>query len=138
VEQRCPKCRLISPATATHCDCGWDFTSNSLTPAAAWAESRKYARYPLYSWLFPLIAWTSQLVFALSVAVLPDVAVALGFAITIAQFVLIVYGLYFGMKALTAARTTISSGQRTAAIVGVVLSSGTILLIVGAAVYRSV
>jgi threonine/homoserine/homoserine lactone efflux protein len=34
----CPHCTLISPDSATHCDCGFDFASS---PAEMKAESRK-------------------------------------------------------------------------------------------------
>jgi hypothetical protein len=28
VDKRCPKCKLLNPAEAERCDCGWDFATN--------------------------------------------------------------------------------------------------------------
>ena len=33
MSQRCPQCRLISPAEAARCDCGYDFASKTVKPS---------------------------------------------------------------------------------------------------------
>jgi hypothetical protein len=127
---------LLNPPTATRCDCGWDFASQALSPSAAHAEAQKYVQYALRSWQFPLMVWASQLIFAVSMMVIPQLA-PVGLLLMLGQFVLIVYGLSFGLKALSKGRTSLSLSQRRSAIFGVALSSGTILLIAGFTLYKS-
>jgi hypothetical protein len=52
----------------------------------------------------------------------------------VAQGVLLILGFYFGAKVLALGRSSVPAGSWRAALVGVGLSAGTILLIVGLAI----
>jgi hypothetical protein len=136
MEQRCPKCGLFTLPTATICDCGWDFAAGKLQSGAAHAESEKYTRYAQRGWLYPVIGWVSQIILTLSLRGISGLA-ALWLLAAVVQFVLIVAGFYFGLKASMAGRAYLSPGQRGAAMVGVILSGGTIILITVLAVCES-
>jgi hypothetical protein len=133
MDQTCPKCRLISPVGATRCDCGWDFAAGQLSAGASELQTRTTAATAKASWLCPLIAWGSQIVLALTLRGVPGLGL-LWLIAMLAQGVLIVLGLYFGAKVLALGRSSVPPATWGAALMGVVLSGGTILLIVGLSV----
>jgi hypothetical protein len=92
-------------------------------------QSRALAFKARLSWLFPVIAWGSQFVFALTLRGVRGLAL-FWLTVMLAQGALIILGLYFGAKVL-AAGSSVAPPTRRAAMTGLVLSVGTILLIVG-------
>jgi hypothetical protein len=87
------------------------------------------------SWLCPIIAWASQILFAMALRGVAGLSV-LWLLAAIAQLVLIVAGLYFGVKVLAMGRAVVDSEIRLQAIVGTVLSGATILLIAGLFIFN--
>jgi hypothetical protein len=130
VEQTCPKCRLISPAGTARCDCGWDFASGQLSAGAALAQSSTAASRAKWSWLCPLIAWVSQIALALALRGVRGLAL-FWLMMLLVQGTLIILGFYFGAKVLALGRSSVPPTTWRAALVGVIFSAGTILLIVG-------
>ena len=88
------------------------------------------------SWLCPVIAWASQILFVLTLSGVPGLG---GFwlLMMVVQFVLIIAGLYLGAKVLALGSLSVAPSSWWAALLGVVLSGGTILLIAGLAVANS-
>lgn len=130
MEQTCPKCRLISPAGTSRCDCGWDYAVGQLSPSAALVETRTAAARARASWLCPLSAWGSQIVLTLALRGVPGLGL-LWLVAMLVQGVLIILGLYFGAKVLTLGRSSVPPSAWREAVIGVVLSGGTIALITG-------
>ena len=85
------------------------------------------------SWVCPLIAWVSQFILA---SVPPRGLALLFLAAAIVQFVLIAAGIYLGAKTVSLGKS-IDPSSRRQGIIGLVLSCGTILLIVAAIVFAS-
>lgn len=88
------------------------------------------ARQARWSWLCPVIAWTSQIV--LAIALRSVHGFAMGFfwtAVAVVQVILIGQGINLGVKVLRLGQSAVSSGNRRAALFGIVLSGGTVLLI---------
>jgi hypothetical protein len=88
------------------------------------------ANYARFSWLCPLLAWGSQVVSALTLRGVPDLGV-FWLLLCIIQIGLLGAGLYLGITVLVSGRANLSSNGRGSAILGVVLSGGTILLVLG-------
>lgn len=81
------------------------------------------------SWLCPVAAWASQII--LTFAWYGITGLGLFWAVAaVVQFILIIAGLYLGLKVVSLGRSTMKPGVWLSAIMGVVLSAGTILLIV--------
>ena len=133
MDGRCPNCGLINPPGAARCDCGYDFAAAAVppTPAERQAEAEALASKARASWLCPVAAWASQIVLHLTLRGVPGLGPLWTLAMVV-QFALIVGGLYLGAKVLSRGRqwATLAPGTRAAAIAGVLLSGGTILLIV--------
>ena len=136
MEQRCPRCSREKPPSAGRCACGWDFAAGRLTGQAAVAEASALSAEAWASWTCPVVAWGSQAVLNLTLRGVPGMGPVWLLA-GIIQLALIVAGLYLGGKILSLGRDAVPKSARRAAIVGVALSGGTILLIVAVAVASS-
>ena len=88
------------------------------------------------SWVCPLIAWGSQIVLHLTLRGVRGTA-PLWLLAMVAQFALIIAGLYFGAKVLAAGRAFVPPASWKEAIAGILLSGGTILLIVIVSIVKS-
>jgi len=98
------------------------------------ASSEERARL---SWLFPLLAWGSQIVFTITLRHASGFAMGIFWTlVAVIQFVLLVAGLSLGIRVLSQGRSAVSRGAWIGAWLGVVLSGGTFLLI-GALMFGS-
>jgi hypothetical protein len=73
----CPKCRLLNPPNAIRCDCGWDFTSNTmresyLTPTRTSPSRAGFGGIDMMGWASLVIGALASIV-GTSVLVAPDV-----------------------------------------------------------------
>src|SRR5690349_12946215 len=101
MEQRCPKCGLICPPGTVYCDCGWDFAAGQLSAAGSGLEAKKLAAKAKASWLCPVLAWGSQMIFGLTLRSVNIPGMALFWlAAMLTQAALIIVGLYLGAKVL--------------------------------------
>ena len=123
----------MTPAGTARCDCGWDFAAARLSPGAALAQERTAAIRARASWLCPVIAWGSQFAIAM---ILRDARAPGWFwmLITAAQGVLLMIGFYCGAKVLALGPAALPRQTWRAALAGVAISAGTIVLIVGLSV----
>ena len=134
MDKRCPRCRLINPADAARCDCGWVFAAGTLDATLAAAQAAGAAPKATWSWLCPAIAWASQIALALARVRLGT----FGLVVMIVQGALLLAGLYLGGKVLALGRDILPSKTWWAAVIGVTLSAGTILLIVAMSLFSSI
>jgi hypothetical protein len=78
------------------------------------------------SWVCPVVAWASQVVF-LALRGIPGLALVY-LLIAVLQLVLIVAGLYLGVRVVSLGRS-IPASSWWSGVAGIVLSGGTILII---------
>jgi hypothetical protein len=83
------------------------------------------------SWVCPVVAWASQVVF-LALRGIPGLALVY-LLIAVLQLVLIVAGLYLGVRVVSLGRSSIPASSWWSGVAGIVLSGGTILIIVAVA-----
>ena len=83
----------------------------------------------LASWACPLVAWASQIALTIAMSGVRGAAPIWFFALVF-QFVMIITGLYTGAKVLSLGKRAVAKSVWWQAVAGLVLSGGTILLIV--------
>jgi hypothetical protein len=123
MDQRCPNCRLINPAGAVRCDCGWDFARHAQPAALAEMSRRKYQRYARRSWAWPAMAFACQVVFMLVLNVAGEPA-PIGMWLVLLQGIAFMLGLYFGLKAVLDGWRSLSKLGRFEAVFGLVVCGG--------------
>lgn len=82
--QKCPNCKLLCDATATHCDCGYEFATGRIPQSSAARKPRTTARRELVAGLLLFLA-----AYAIQLLAIPTRSLALNL------LSLIIYGLSF-------------------------------------------
>src|SRR5688500_17675309 len=139
----CPACGQPLSSDGAECPCGGTSSLASLAavvpPQLPSTVSRREAALldagnlqlkAHLSWFCPLASWLSQILFALLVPGTPSLR-SYALLAVILQFGLLIAGLYFGAKVVSLKRRGIAveGPDYAAAIVGLVFSGGTVLLV---------